>query len=107
MMKKISQIKEFYDTIEKNKIVVSVWKTRFCPDCLVLNPQLPKIEAMFPNVLFIEIDRNKMIELSKHLEVYGVPSFIVFKDGDESGRLVNKLRKSKDEVVTFIKQTIM
>lgn len=106
-MKKISQIKEFYDTIEKNKIVVTVWKTRFCPDCIILNRFLGEIESEFDDILFVEIDRNKMIELSKYFEVYGVPSFIVFKEGEEIGRLVNKLRKSKREVTTFIKQTIM
>jgi thiol-disulfide isomerase/thioredoxin len=106
MMKKLSQVKAFYDTIETNETVVTVWKTRFCPDCIILNPFLPSIEAMFEDAVFVEIDRNKMIDLSKHLEVYGIPSFILFKKGKEVARLVNKNRKTKAEVIEFIEQNI-
>lgn len=47
-----------------------------------------------------------MLDLAKHLEIYGIPSFLVFKDHDEVGRLVNKLRKSYKEVKTFIENVI-
>ena len=34
--------------------------------------------------------------------VFGIPSFIAFKDGKEIGRFVNKDRKTKQQVEDFI-----
>lgn len=33
--------------------------------------------------------------------IMGIPSFVVYQDGKEIGRLVNKDRKTKDEVEKF------
>jgi hypothetical protein len=33
----------------------------------------------------------------------GIPSFVVYQDGKEIGRLVNKDRKTKDEVEKFLR----
>lgn len=32
----------------------------------------------------------------------GIPSFVVIEDGKETGRLVNKLRKTKTEIDAFL-----
>nr|MCR4912154.1 thioredoxin [Lactobacillus sp.] len=32
----------------------------------------------------------------------GIPSFVVYQDGKEIGRLVNKDRKTKEEVENFL-----
>ena len=34
--------------------------------------------------------------------VFGIPSFIAFNDGKETGRFVNKDRKTKQQVEDFI-----
>ncbi|MHA7984159.1 thioredoxin family protein, partial [Leuconostoc mesenteroides] len=38
--------------------------------------------------------------------IFGIPSFVIFRDGQEIGRLVNKDRKTKEEVENFITNTI-
>jgi len=105
-LKKLKNLKEFYDVVENNKKVIVYWYTTFCPDCLVMKPNLGKLEKDFPLYDFYSINRDAMIDLAKHLEIYGIPSFLVFENGDEVGRLVNKLRKSYIEVKTFIDKTI-
>jgi thiol-disulfide isomerase/thioredoxin len=106
ILKKLKNLKEFYDVVESNGKVIIYWYTIFCPDCIMMKPNLGKLEKAFPKHDFFSINRDKMIDLAKHLEIYGIPSFLVFEDGDEKGRLVNKLRKSYIEVKTFIDSTI-
>ncbi|MCF7925279.1 MAG: thioredoxin family protein [Candidatus Izimaplasma sp.] len=101
-MKKITTLKAFYDAIENNPRVITYWHTKWCPDCFAIKPHLPKLQETFSDFVFLDIDRDKLIDLAKHLEIYGIPSFIIFKDGDEKSRLVNKQRKTYDEVKTFI-----
>ena len=102
----LKTLKEFYDVVENNDKVIIYWYTKWCPDCFVLLPFLGKLEKDFPEYTFYKVDRDGMIDLARHLEIYGIPSFLVFKDHDEIGRLVNKYRKSYKEIKTFIGNTI-
>ena len=43
-----------------------------------------------------------MIDLCKELDIMGIPSFVAFENGKETGRFVSKLRKTKEEIEQFI-----
>lgn len=89
--------------ITKQGRVVLEWSANWCPDCRFLEPALPGIEQDFANSKFYQIDRDGSIDLAKELKILGIPSFVVYQDGQEIGRLVNKDRKTKDEVEAFLK----
>jgi hypothetical protein len=46
------------------------------------------------------------MEIAQELGIMGIPSFVVIENGKEIGRLVNKDRKTKEEVETFINSVI-
>lgn len=105
-MKPINSVKEFYDVIESRPQVVVYWYTKWCPDCFMIKPHLPRLETDFDTYEFYSIDRDVDIDLARHLEIYGIPSFLVFKDGNEIGRFVDKNRKTYLEVKTFIENVM-
>lgn len=74
----------------------------WCGDCHFIKPQLPEIEADFPQLNFIEVDRDQYIDVAAEWNIFGISSFVVIKDGKEQGRLVNKARKTKAEIETFL-----
>ena len=57
----------------------------WCSDCRFIKPAMPEIEKDFSD-----------------MGVFGIPSFIAFNDGKETGRFVNKDRKTKQQVEDFI-----
>lgn len=63
---------------------------------------MPAIEAEFPEYEFIQIDRDKYIDICEEWEIFGIPSFVVIDNGREIGRFVNKDRKTKREITEFI-----
>ena len=75
----------------------------WCPDCRFIKPAMPEIEEEFSDFNFIQVDRDENIDLCQELDVYGIPSFIVYEDGKEVDRFVNKDRKTKKEVENFLK----
>ncbi|MGX7243771.1 thioredoxin family protein [Enterococcus quebecensis] len=75
----------------------------WCGDCRFIKPVMPEIEADFPEFRFIEVDRDKFLELASEWNIFGIPSFVVTDQGKELGRLVNKARKTKEEITTFLK----
>ncbi|ALS02676.1 thioredoxin [Enterococcus silesiacus] len=74
----------------------------WCGDCRFIKPVMPEIEAAFPEFRFIEVDRDKFMELASEWTIFGIPSFVVTDQGKELGRLVNKDRKTKEEITTFL-----
>lgn len=89
--------------ITKNGRVVLEFSAAWCPDCRFLDPFLPAIEKDFSDSKFYKIDRDGSIDVAKKLNIMGIPSFVVYQDGQEIGRLVNKDRKTKDEVENFLR----
>lgn len=75
----------------------------WCPDCRFIKPAMPEIEEEFSDFNFIQVDRDENIDLCQELDVYGIPSFIVYEDRKEVDRFVNKDRKTKKEVENFLK----
>lgn len=74
----------------------------WCSDCRFIKPAMPEIEAEYADFDFIAVDRDANIEVAQEMGVMGIPSFIAFEDGKEIGRFVNKDRKTKQEVESFI-----
>ncbi|MFD1362293.1 thioredoxin family protein [Lentibacillus salinarum] len=100
-MKTLKSEQQLNDLI-KTENVVTVFSADWCPDCRVIEPVLPEIEEAYPDFTFIEVDRDQFIDLCQTYDVFGIPSFIAFKDGKEAGRFVSKDRKSKDEITAFM-----
>lgn len=101
-MKRLPQLKEdqLIETIGNGKVVL-FFTADWCPDCRFIKPAMPEIEQDFSDYTFYEVDRDENIDLAAELNVFGIPSFIVYDNGKEIGRFVNKDRKTKQQVEDF------
>lgn len=102
-MKAISKLdKDTLKEITAKGRTVLLFTADWCPDCHFLDPFLPEIENDFSDLNFYNIDRDESMDIAKELNVFGIPSFIVYQNGEEIGRLVNKKKKTKAEVESFL-----
>lgn len=86
----------------ETKNTVLFFTADWCGDCVYIKPVLPEIEAAFPDYTFIQVDRDEFIDLCSDWAIFGIPSFIVTQDGKETARFVNKERKTKEQIMTFL-----
>ncbi|KOP83773.1 thioredoxin family protein [Cytobacillus solani] len=100
-MKKLESMEQF-EQLKDNGKHIFMFSADWCPDCRIIEPILPEIEAKYQEYTFIYVDRDQFIDLCIQLEVFGIPSFIGFKDGQETGRFVSKDRKTQEEIENFI-----
>ena len=102
-MKRLPQLKEdqLIETIGNGKVVL-FFTADWCPDCRFIKPAMPEIEQDFSDYTFYEVDRDENIDLAAELNVFGIPSFIVYDNRKEIGRFVNKDRKTKQQVEDFL-----
>lgn len=99
-------MEEFDQVIEQEEVTFIYFYTVWCPDCFAVKPYLPKLEEEFTDVKFYMMNRDTDVELAKHLNIYGIPSFLMYKAGKEVGRFVSKNAKTHKEVQKFIKKAL-
>ncbi|MGT2683532.1 thioredoxin family protein [Streptococcus porci] len=95
---------ELASLVESDEKVVFFFTADWCPDCQFIYPALPEIEERFPEMTFVRVDRDDFIDLAQTWSILGIPSFVVTQKGKELGRLVNKLKKSKEEIISFLEK---
>lgn len=100
-MEKLKSIEQF-ETLKNEERTLFLFSADWCPDCRVIEPLLPGIEANYPEYTFIYVDRDEYIDLCSELDIFGIPSFVGFSYGKELGRFVSKNRKTQDEIEDFI-----
>lgn len=100
-MKKLESMEQFEQFKESGKYIF-MFSADWCPDCRIIEPILPEIEAKYQEYTFVYVDRDQFIDLCVQLEVFGIPSFIGFNNGQETGRFVSKDRKTQEEIENFI-----
>jgi thiol-disulfide isomerase/thioredoxin len=100
-VEKLQSVEQF-ESLKNSGSHVFLFTAGWCPDCRFLEPFLPEIENEYKEYTFVSVDRDEFIDLCGELDIFGIPSFVVFKDGQELGRFVSKDRKTKEEVEEFM-----
>ncbi|AST92891.1 thioredoxin family protein [Sutcliffiella cohnii] len=100
-MEKLQSVEQF-SALRENEDVVFMFSASWCPDCVFVEPFLPEIMEKFNIYTFIYVDRDEYIDLCVEQNIFGIPSFLVFKNGEEAGRFVSKDRKTKEEIESFL-----
>lgn len=86
----------------KNEQTVFLFTADWCPDCKVIEPDLPQLEVKYTNYKFISVDRDKFIDICINYDIMGIPSFLVFRDGNQIGSYIGKERKSIEQIDQFL-----
>ncbi len=102
----IQSVDDFECIIDKNEISVVMFTTDWCPDCLYIKPFMSQIENGFSDLKFYMANRDILMDVAIQYDILGIPSFVCFKSGKEISRFVSTLRKTKEEIETFLKNTV-
>ncbi|TSI04868.1 thioredoxin family protein [Lysinibacillus sp. BW-2-10] len=100
-MENLQSIEQF-EQLKAQGQTIFMFSADWCGDCRFIDPVMPSIEEKYTNYRFVKVDRDEFIDLCVQLDVFGIPSFLVFRDGEEIGRFVSKDRKTQEEIETFI-----
>ena len=97
---KIPSLEEYEKAIQTKSIIL--FTASWCPDCMFIKPFIGNVVKKYPNFTFYSINRDYFIDLCQDLDILGIPSFVSYENGQETGRFVSKLRKTQEEIETFI-----
>lgn len=101
-MIKATSYQELADYVASDHRTVFVFTADWCGDCQFIYPFLDDLAADFPHPTFVQVDRDQFLDLAKDWDIFGIPSLVVTEKGKELGRLVNRARKTRQELADFL-----
>ena len=102
-MKKINSILEFEKIVSQNKRTICYFYSNICIDCISIKNEIHRLDEEFKDYNIISIERSEFLDLFKTLNVFGIPSIIIFENNKIIKKWIDKYPKSVDEIVDFIK----
>lgn len=67
----------------------------WCGPCKITTPIVEELEKEFPDVEFQKINVDEDVAKSSQYGVMSIPTFIVLKDGKETGRKIGAMPKAE------------
>jgi len=104
-MRDLVSVEEF-QALKITEDVVFLFTATWCADCHFIDPFISEIEEKFESFTFVSVNRDQFIDTCIEHDIYGIPSFLVYKNGLEAGRFVSKDRKTKEEIEQFLSELI-
>lgn len=91
----------FHDIINSNKLVLIDFYATWCGPCQMLGPILKQVkDSLGDRVSIIKVDVDKNQELAAMQQVRGVPTMMLFQNGQQLWRQSGVL--SKEEIIQVI-----
>ncbi len=92
---------EFYTEL-KAPVLLADFYSDSCIPCKRIAPILAELEEEIPDVRFVKINVAYEEELTEKFDVMASPTLILFRNGEESGRIQGAV--SKQEIESLIKE---
>ncbi len=82
---------EFQDFI-KDKIVLIDFSADWCMPCLMMDPVVDELSDKFKGkIKFGKVDVGENQEIARKFEVFSIPNFILFKNGEIADQLIGAM----------------
>ena len=94
----------FDSEISNSGVTVVDFFANWCGPCRKMGPILEEVESELTNVKFAKINTDDNIEMAKKYQVSGLPTLMVFKNGEPVERIVGLMPKSS--IITNIEKHI-
>ncbi|SEQ75085.1 thioredoxin family protein [Piscibacillus halophilus] len=102
MTQNVENQNQFEKLINSEEPVVIKFVADWCPDCKRMDFFIGSVLEQFDEFPFYEMDRDQFPEIAETYQVMGIPSLLVFKDGEKIGHLHSANAKTPDEVTNFL-----
>jgi thiol-disulfide isomerase/thioredoxin len=99
----------FHAEMEKKRgcpignLAIEMSEHAWCPDCKRLNMFIDEITEENQDKQWFKIDKDEFPEIAEEQKVMGIPSLLVFKNGEKLAHLHSANAKTPDEVREFLK----
>ncbi|MET3681926.1 thioredoxin-like negative regulator of GroEL [Alkalibacillus flavidus] len=95
---------QFENVIAGEERVVVKISADWCPDCKRMDFFIGSVLEDLESFPFYELNKDEYPEVAEKYDVMGIPSLLVFQNGEKIGHLHSANAKTPDEVSEFLSQ---
>jgi thioredoxin 1 len=87
----------FADLVSEGNVLVDFWGPR-CQPCLALMPAVEALETSYDGRLkLVKVNAPENRQVCRDLRVFGLPTYVLYRDGEEVERLTGDPSKADIE----------
>ncbi|MCP6733439.1 thioredoxin family protein [Bacillus subtilis] len=105
-MKKITTNEQFNELIQSDKEIIVKFYADWCPDCTRMNMFIGDILEEYNQNDWYELNKDELPDLAEQYQVMGIPSLLIFKNGEKTAHLHSANAKTPEEVTEFLSEHI-
>lgn len=101
-METISSVEQFREETGRDRLTVVKYVASWCPDCKNLDRFIGDIVAEHTDKAWFEIDSEKFQDIAEENEVRGIPSLLVYRNGQKLAHLHSKFAKTPAQIREYL-----
>lgn len=102
-MENIKSEEQFDSAIKQDHPTVVKFEADWCPDCKYMDTFIDKVVEENNDKDWYNINSDQFPDLALNNQVMGIPSLLVFKNGEKTAHLHSANAKTPDQVRDFLK----
>lgn len=95
---------DFRDLVADGRVLVDVWGPS-CTQCIALFPYVEELASRRPDLRVVKLEAPKARRLCMELKLMGLPAFLLFRDGEELGRIAGP-DLTADRIEAWLAETV-
>lgn len=101
-MQEITTLEQFNEIIAGDQKVIVKFFAGWCPDCTRMDMFIDPIVEEYNEYAWYSANRDNFPELAEKYQVMGIPSLLIFQNGEKLAHLHSANAKSPGQVTEFL-----
>ncbi|TDL32499.1 thioredoxin [Jeotgalibacillus sp. S-D1] len=103
-MQGIKNKETFNELVQGSEPVIVKFTADWCPDCRRMDMFIDEIIADNNQYKWYELNKDELPEIAENHDVMGIPSLLIFQDGQKKAHLHSANAKSPEQVTAFLEE---
>lgn len=101
-MKSITTTEQFNEVINRDENALIKFQAGWCPDCTRMDMFIDPIIEEYNTYTWYDVDRDVLPDIAEKYDVMGIPSLLIFQNGEKKAHLHSANAKTPDQVTDFL-----
>ncbi|MBO8176228.1 MAG: thioredoxin family protein [Bacillus sp. (in: Bacteria)] len=101
-MEQITSQEQFEQLISQQEPIIIKFFTNWCPDCTRMDMFIGEIMEEYNQYKWYSMNRDDFPEIAEKYQVMGIPSLLIFQNGEKTAHLHSANAKTPEQVREFL-----